>query len=331
LPVGTVSVTAHYTGDVSFDASASPALSHVVDPDASAVVIASSPTVLIPGRQVTYTVTVSALAPGSGDPTGTVSLSDNGTPVGGCQGEPLPSTTPAAVTCTETYGAIGSHAISAIYGGDGDFLASTQTIGETVAQVATTTSVTTSTSPSTYGQAVSFTAAVAATAGSAQPSGSVTFKDGSTVLGTSVLSTAGGQTTTSMLLTTLPIGANGISATYDGNDVFLASSSAASAVMVTKAPTTLGLGSSAQPITVGQPVTFTATVFPQSGSGETGTVNFFADGVPLGSGGVAFGQAILTTTTLALGTSAITARYEGDADFGGSTAPAAAAQVVASP
>jgi hypothetical protein len=331
LPVGPSSVTAHYTGDVASGASTSPSLTHAVEPDASAVVIATAPTVLIPGRQVTYTVTVSALAPGGGDPTGSVSLSDNGAPVAGCQGAALPSSAPSAITCSETYGSIGTHAVSASYSGDPEFLASTQTVGETVAQVATTTSVTTSAPASTYGQSVSFTATVTATAGVTPPAGSVTFKDGATILGTSVLSTAGGQTTTSMLLTTLPIGANAITATYDGTDVFLASSSAPASVAVTKAPTTLGLGSSANPTTVAQPVTFTATVFPGSGSGETGTVTFFDDGVPLGTGTVALGQATLTTAALAMGTTTITARYDGDGDFGASTAPPVAAQVVAGP
>ncbi len=92
---------------------------------------------------------------------------------------------------------------------------------------------------------------------------------------------------------------------------------------MSRAPTTLGLGSSANPSTLGQPVTITASVFPATGSGETGTVTFLYDGAVIGSGSVSNGQATLTTATLPLGTGSVTATYGGDGNFTGSatTAP----------
>ena len=92
---------------------------------------------------------------------------------------------------------------------------------------------------------------------------------------------------------------------------------------MSRAPTTLGLGSSANPSTLGQPVTITASVFPATGSGETGTVTFFYDGAVIGSGSVSNGQATLTTATLPPGTGTVTATYGGDGNFSGSatTAP----------
>src|SRR5207253_9564357 len=72
----------------------------------------------------------------------------------------------------------------------------------------------------------------------------------------------------------------------------------------------------------GQPVTFTATVAAKSpGAGTpTGTVTF-KDGLStLGTGTLnGSGQAMFTTSTLAVGPHSITASYGGDATFSGST------------
>jgi hypothetical protein len=131
-----------------------------------------------------------------------------------------------------------------------------------------------------------------------------------------------------MLLTTLPLGTNAITASYGGNSGFGASSSAPELVTVNQASTVLGLGSSVNPSAPGLPVTFTATVFPATGSGETGTVTFFQDGTAIGSASVSNGQATLTTTTLPIGTESVTATYGGDANFVGSTTPAGWSQEV---
>jgi hypothetical protein len=132
-----------------------------------------------------------------------------------------------------------------------------------------------------------------------------------------------------MLLTTLPLGVNSIRASYAGDPDFGASASGTAAlVTVSQAPTVLGLGSSVNPSTAGQPVTFTASVFPATGSGETGTVTFSYDGTVIGSGSVSNGQAILTTATLPIGTGSLTATYGGDADFAGSATTAAWSQEI---
>ena len=112
--------------------------------------------------------------------------------------------------------------------------------------MSTTTSVVASPATPTYGQSVTLTATVAPTSGTADPTGSVTFTDnGTTTLGTSLLSTTAGVTTASMLVTTLPVGTDLISASYGGGSGFGASSTTTSAsVTVSQSPTTLGLVSS---------------------------------------------------------------------------------------
>jgi hypothetical protein len=80
------------------------------------------------------------------------------------------------------------------------------------------------------------------------------------------------------------------------------------------------LGGSDDPSTSGQPVTFTASVFPATGSGETGTVTFSYNGTVIGTALVANGEATLTTATLPIGTGSVMATYGGDSNFAGSDA-----------
>src|SRR5687767_2951478 len=86
-------------------------------------------------------------------------------------------------------------------------------------------------------------------------------------------------------------------------------------------PTWTTLTSSANPVLVGQPVTFTATVKAVGGGGTpTGTVTFKDASATLGTGSVdGLGKATLTTSSLALGTHPITAVYGGDSSLAGST------------
>jgi hypothetical protein len=122
-----------------------------------------------------------------------------------------------------------------------------------------------------------------------------------------------------MLVTTLPLGANAIGASFGGDLDFGASTSGSEAVVtVSQATTVLSLGVSDDPSTSGQPVTFTASLFPSTGSGETGTVTFAYNGIVIGKAPVSNGQATLTTATLPTGTGSVSATYGGDANFIGS-------------
>jgi hypothetical protein len=91
---------------------------------------------------------------------------------------------------------------------------------------------------------------------------------------------------------------------------------------ITAASSALAVSTSANPSPTGSNVTFTATVTAVSpGSGTpTGTIQFLADGLALGSptfmsGGIAG----VTSASLAHGSHTITARYTGDGNFFGST------------
>ncbi len=333
LALGTHPITAVYEGDDDFVGSSSTNnVNQTVTQASTSTGVSSNGDPGAVGQTITYTATVTVDAPGSGTATGTVSFGDGGSPIPTCQGLALPSTQPLRVTCAQAYGTDASHTITATYSGDANFTTSTGGVAETVLPVSTTTSVVASPPTSTYGQSVTLTATVAPTTGTANPAGTVTFTVNGTTLGTSLLSTTGGVTTTSMLVTTLPVGSDSITASFDGSADFLASSStAATPFAVSEAPTSLGLLTSLNPSPFAQSVTLTATAFPTTGSGETGTVTFFDNGTAIGTSSVSNGQATLSTTALPVGTDAITASYGGDADFVGSSTVSVLSQAVNDP
>jgi LPXTG-site transpeptidase (sortase) family protein len=85
--------------------------------------------------------------------------------------------------------------------------------------------------------------------------------------------------------------------------------------------TTITVATSGSPSGFGSTVTFTATVTEPGAGTPTGAVEFFDGGISLGTGTLVGGQAIFSTTSLAVGSHTITATYLGDVNFGGSTSP----------
>ena len=182
-----------------------------------------------------------------------------------------------------------------------------------VPQPGSTTVVLNSPNPSVVGENVTFTATVSPALATGTPTGTVTFTaDGAT---TSVPLSAGVAT---LATAALPAGTHTITADYSGDAVFTPSTGSVIQT-VNKIGTTTVVVSGINPSSVGQQVTFTATVSPVLGTGTpTGTVTFTADGtttsVPLSAG-----VATLATAALLEGTHTITADYSGDAAFTPST------------
>jgi len=180
----------------------------------------------------------------------------------------------------------------------------------------TTTALSSSLNPSNYGQAVTFTAVVTSSSGAPPDGDTVTFKEGTTVLGTGSLSGGSATFTTSAL----PAGTNVIRAVYAGDASFVGSSSKAVKQAVDKYPTTTALSSSLNPSNYGQAVTFTAVVTSSSGAPPDGDTITFKEGTTvLGTGSLSGGSASFTTSALPVGTNAIKAVYGGDIQFAAST------------
>jgi hypothetical protein len=95
--------------------------------------------------------------------------------------------------------------------------------------------------------------------------------------------------------------------------------------------TSTQLASSGNPSFPGQPVTFTASVSTRTAPVSVGTVSFVQGGVVVATVPVASGTAVYTTSSLPLGTTAITAFYNGTMDNVASTSATLAQMVVPFP
>lgn len=276
-------------------------------PTATTTLVSSSQSPSTFGQQVTFTATVTSAG---GTPTGTVTFNDGASTL---SSNTLNASGQATLNISTL--AVGPHSITVAYAGNSTFAASTSSaLAQTVNQAGTTTAVSSSANPSNFGQQVTFLATVTSAGGT--PSGTVTFKDGSTTLGSTGLN-AGGQAT--LTTSALAVGPHSITASYGGSTNFLGSSSGALAQTVNQASTTTTVASSLNPSNFGHQVTFTATVTSLGGT-PSGTVSFNDGTTTLGSGALnASGQATFSTSALAVGSHSITASYGGSTNFASGT------------
>jgi hypothetical protein len=162
--------------------------------------------------------------------------------------------------------------------------------------------------------------------GSGTPTGRVTFLDGTTTLGSTGLVNGRGTFPFSPF-GTLSRGNHAISANYSGDGNFLSSAYTNFGETVLQDATTTTVTSSANPAVVGTAITFTASV-QGSVTGPvtpTGMVTFKDITTVLGTAMLnSAGKATFSTSTLALGTHAISAGYGGDTNFQSSFSPSIA-------
>jgi ELWxxDGT repeat protein len=283
-------------------------------------VLGSSADPTVYSQPVTLTATVRPAGGGSGTPTGVVSFKDGGATLGNAI---LDATGRATLSVSSL--ALGNHAITGSYAGDGAFTGSgAGPLTQKVVQDTVAVTIRSSSNPSVFGQVVNLRAIVnAATPGTGFPTGTVTFQTGDHVLGTGTLSVHNGVDRAVISVGGLAVGNNTIIAVYNGDQNFLSGSFSGSQ-SVNPDGTRTAVGSSANPSPLGQPVTFTATVralAPGSGT-PTGTVTFKDGGTFLGTGTLnKVGQATFATSGLSAGNHQITATYSGDGSFFGSKSP----------
>jgi hypothetical protein len=307
------SITVAYNGDASFNTNISGTLTQTVNKASSSVALASSANPSVFGQSVTITATVSAVSPASGTPTGTVTFKDGATPLA------TNNLSAGSATYTSSALSVTSHSITAVYNGDSNFNTNTSSaLTQTVNKSDTTPTLTSNTNPSVFGQSVIFTATVAATSpGTGTPTGTVIFKDGATALSTNTLSGGSVNYTNAALA----VGAHSMTVVYNGDGNFNTNTSAVFTQTVNQANSTTTVASSANPSVFGQSVTFTATVSAAApGAGTpTGSVTFNEGGTPLATNALSGGSATYTTSSLSVGAHSITAVYNDDNNFNGST------------
>jgi hypothetical protein len=188
LGVGTHSLTATFGGNKTFAGSTSAPLAETVSRADTVLALSPSTNPVGQGRPVTFTATVTTVAPGSGTPHGIVTFFQGNTvlaaPAVDANGQ---------ASLTTTFSILGDVPIRAVFNGFGLFAGSSQTITEQVVAPAPTAVVLIpSVESGVAGVPVTFTVTVSPVApGAGTPTGTVTLFDGATVLGTAQLDANG--------------------------------------------------------------------------------------------------------------------------------------------
>lgn len=172
--------------------------------------------------------------------------------------------------------------------------------------------------PAPVGQPITITAT--ASGSGATPTGSVTFKYGTRSLAT--LSLAGGAASVSPSTATLPPGNYVLTASYAGDANYNAAVSVGYTVTLSKGTPTVTLSATPNPAAIGQALTITASA---SGAGAvpTGSVSFKYGALTLATLPLTGGAASFSPSTagLPVNTYALTATYNGDANYNAANSP----------
>jgi hypothetical protein len=249
LSVGDHPVTAHYAGDDQYAPQAAAPITQTVNRATPTAAADHAPSPSRYGETVTFTATVrapviggSGVGGGLATPSGVVTFTAGATWLGAA-----PLDAAGGATYTTAGLVVGSHLVTAAYGGDGNYEPATAApVTQTVLAAATATGLTGAPNPSIFGQSVTFTATVTVNApGAGTPPGVVTFTTAGGDLGTGTLT--GGVATVST--SELAVGSHVITATYGGNGSFAGSIAAPVTQIVTPAPVTIQV--SAEPVAGG--------------------------------------------------------------------------------
>ncbi len=224
---------------------------------------------------------------------------------------------------------VGVHTIVAAYSGDKNFLASTFTVQHEIVPdlYPTSTTVTAAPTQALASQTIRFTATVTSPGQNVNApnglSGTVVFRDGSLNLGTGTVGTGGVAIFDTALLAA---GTHSVTASYLGYTAerqqtgsFAPSTSPAVTVAVTASPTNTNLTALPTLVQAGSVVLLTATVTSATGA-PTGAVTFFDGNLPLSAQPVdGSGSAVFSATFGNAGAHILTASYQANASFAGST------------
>ncbi len=311
LALGGHSITVTYGGSGNFTGSSSSATTQMVGQDGTSVMLSSSVNPSSAGQSVTFTASVSAVAPGSGTVGGSVTFLAGSSVLG------TVNLSGGSASLTTSALPVGSDTITATYNGATNYKNAsaglTQSVGTTT-KAASSTTLSSGSNSSVYGQPVTFTAKVTATSGT--PTGTVSFMQGTTLLGTASL--ANGAAT--FTYAGLNAGTQSVTAVYGGSTAYSGSTSAAWTQTVTAAITTTTLMVTPASATTGQLVTLKASVAAQTPGGgtATGTVYFLADWQVVGQASLSGGVATFQTSALSAGTHSLRAVWMGHSNMNGS-------------
>jgi hypothetical protein len=241
------------------------------------ITLASSVNPSAPSQAITFSATVHAGA------TGPVTFLDGTTILG--TGTINASGVATFTTSTLT---IGSHPITASYSGDSAYNPATSAVlTEVVGKIPTVTTIVASAPAQLLHTGVTFTANV--TAPSPNATGTVTFMEGTTILGTTTLSANGGVIVTlttnanaAFATTGLVTGPHQIVAVYSGDSTF-APSTSAPVPNVVEDFTNTNSGPASQNMFPGATTTYNFTLAPVGATTFLNDLAVTVDGLPQGS------------------------------------------------
>ena len=297
LPAGSYSITAGYQGDANDTGSTSAALSLTVIQATTAVKLVSSAPSVVVTNSVTFTSTVTG---NGGTPTGNVTFMDGTNTLGSVavSGSGVAAYTTSSLT-------VGTHNITAVYGGDANDSGSTSAaLVETVTAYGTQTSLAASSTSLNTDQELTLLTTTTTTGGGAV-TGTITYMNGTTTLGSATVGTNG----TATLSINPAAGSYSITAHYSGDALNAPSVSNAVTVTVSQAteftialnPTTLSIPttqSAGLTINLGSQDGFTDKIALGCGSlPYSVTCNFSSNDITLNSNGQASVQLTVDTNS----------------------------------
>ncbi len=348
FPGGQYQVTARYAGDTAFASSLSSPITLNVSPENSTVSMSANSfdyatSTFIPvtnGASYTYGTFMAVDAqprgvnapPGSldGVPTGTMTFNDTASSGNLNSSSPNLNSKGLAEWIPSSGFPAGTHSVGASYSGDSSFNASSSTTPITFTITKATPTINIAANPGTIGlgSPTTLTALVIASNSVPPPTGTVTFNLGSTVLGSATLgpdpfNLSVGQATLSV--TSLPLGTDSVTATYNGDSNDLPATSSGVNIVVMQ-PSNLDAVINPPAITIAGSGVISATVPGASGQPTpTGSIGIFASGsgATCGCGGANLvnGSASVTLdgSFFNVGNVSVQVTYYGDAIYAPAT------------
>jgi uncharacterized protein (TIGR03437 family) len=304
LGAGTYNITATYNGDTNYLSLANNVIFTIAkDPSTTALATVNNLSV----------ISVTANSPGTGTPTGTVTVYSGATQNSCTPGGTVVASGTLASGSYST--ALNAGAYFIVYSGDQNFLCSYVGATSTRQPATSTTTLTANPNPASANQPVVLTAFVTGANSTNVVTGNVTFTNNGVIIGTAAV-----LSSVATLTTTLNAGTNTIVATYSGDTTY-SGSNATLGVTVGKPSSTVTFSSSSgggTPV-FGQPIILTARITSSTQGGvaaPTGSVQFFDGSILLGTATVVNGVATLTVTSLPAGVNSIIVVYSGDNNYG---------------
>ena len=299
---GSKTLTATYGGSGSYTGSSS-TTSHTVNNAATTTITSDIPDPSVPGQLVAVHATVG----GAGaTPTGTVTIS-------GADTNCTLTLSSGSGTCSAVFNTTGAKTLTATYNGDANYAGnSVDTESHTVTKGSTTTTITDQTpNPSSPSQSV--LVSVSVLGGGVTPTGTVSIGGADTNCTVTLVSGSG---SCNVVFNT--IGSKTLTATYNGDGNYLTSVATTVSHTVRNATTTTITADVPDPSTLGAAVTVSVTV---TGAGATPTGTVAISGADSNCTlTLSSGSGSCTVVFNSAGAKVITATYNGDLNYAGSSA-----------